>query len=148
MKRLFFALTLALFTLLTIAPALAQDEFVFGVILVGPESDRGWSEAHYNAGLYVEENVPGAKMLFYPSLNSVDSPEVTLEDVVTQFVEQGAVMHHALAEVFRGGVAAGLVVVVATAARGKQRERRHEQSENAQQIALSEIQLRSSSIGE
>ena len=30
-------------------------ERIFGVILVGPYNDHGWSEAHYNAGKYAEE---------------------------------------------------------------------------------------------
>jgi hypothetical protein len=28
--------------------------FTFGVVLVGPYNDHGWSEAHYAAGKYVE----------------------------------------------------------------------------------------------
>ncbi len=75
----------------TIAPrAAAQDEFVFGLILVGPQDDRGWSQAHYEAGLYVEENVPGAKMLVLESLNSAARPETTLDQVVEEMVAQGA----------------------------------------------------------
>jgi simple sugar transport system substrate-binding protein len=72
------------------APALAQDEFVFGIVLVGPENDRGWSQAHYEGGQYVEANVPGARMVFFPSLNPADAPETTLLDVVTEMVDQGA----------------------------------------------------------
>lgn len=71
-------------------PALAQDEFVFGVVLVGPENDRGWSQAHYEGGLYVEEVVPGARMIYFPSLNPADAPETTLLDVVDEMVDQGA----------------------------------------------------------
>lgn len=70
--------------------AAAQDEFPFGVILVGPKDDHGWSEAHYQAGLYVEEHVPGAKMLFLESLNSADRPETTLDQAVQDMVDQGA----------------------------------------------------------
>jgi len=32
------------------------EEFVFGVVLVGPKNDHGWSQAHYEGGLYIEEN--------------------------------------------------------------------------------------------
>jgi basic membrane lipoprotein Med (substrate-binding protein (PBP1-ABC) superfamily) len=71
-------------------PALAQDEFVFGVVLVGPENDRGWSQAHYEGGRYVEETVPGTRMIFFPSLNPADAPETTLLDVVDEMVDQGA----------------------------------------------------------
>jgi simple sugar transport system substrate-binding protein len=71
--------------------AQAQDDgLIFGVVLVGPKDDHGWSEAHYNAGLYVEENLPGSKMLLLESLNAADRPETTLEQVVEGMVEQGA----------------------------------------------------------
>jgi simple sugar transport system substrate-binding protein len=87
---LFVALAALALLALTIAPALAQDEFVFGLVLVGPENDRGWSQAHYEAGRYVEENIPGTRMIFFPSLNPADAPETTLLDVVTELVDQGA----------------------------------------------------------
>ena len=76
----------------SVAPDVAaqDDEFVFGVILVGPQDDRGWSQAHYEAGLYVEENIPGAKMIVLESLNSADRPETTLDQVVEDMVAQGA----------------------------------------------------------
>ena len=31
----------------------SADEFVFGIIMVGPHDDHGWSEAHYTAVRYV-----------------------------------------------------------------------------------------------
>ncbi|MGD8902238.1 MAG: BMP family ABC transporter substrate-binding protein [Anaerolineae bacterium] len=66
------------------------EEFVFGMILVGPKNDRGWSQAHYEAGQYIEENVEGAKMVVFESLNPADAPEATVEGVVDEMVEQGA----------------------------------------------------------
>lgn len=69
----------------------AQDEeFIFGLIMVGPFDDNGWSEAHFEAGLYVEENVPGARMIWIDKFNAADSPELTMEAVVEDFVSQGA----------------------------------------------------------
>ena len=82
-------LALAL-VLVLIAPAAAQDEVVFGVVLVGPNDDRGWSTSHYEAGLYVEENSPGSSMLLFESLNPADSPETTLMEVVELMVDEGA----------------------------------------------------------
>jgi simple sugar transport system substrate-binding protein len=90
-KVLIVLALLAVLGALLIAPAAAQDNpFVFGVVLVGPKNDKGWSQAHYEAGQYVEKNVPGSKMLVFESLNSADSPETTLADVVKQMVGQGA----------------------------------------------------------
>jgi len=77
--------------LLTAIGGFAQDEeFVFGMILVGPRNDHGWSEAHYTAGQYVEEQIPGARMVFFESLNAADAPETTLEQVVDEMLAEGA----------------------------------------------------------
>ncbi len=73
-----------------VEPEEPMEEFVFGVILVGPKNDHGWSQAHYEGGLYVEENLPGARMIVFESLNPADKPEATLEGVVDEMVAQGA----------------------------------------------------------
>jgi simple sugar transport system substrate-binding protein len=67
-----------------------DEDFVFGMILVGPKNDRGWSQAHYEGGLYVEENLSGARMIVFESLNPADKPEATLEGVVDDMVAEGA----------------------------------------------------------
>jgi simple sugar transport system substrate-binding protein len=92
MKHKFRSLSLVVLMLgiVAIVPAVAQDEFTFGMILVGPQNDGGWSQAHYEGGKYVEEHIPGAKMLVFEKLNPADSPEVTLESVVQDMVDQGA----------------------------------------------------------
>jgi len=92
MKRrlLLLAMFILVFGALAIIPAAAQDDFVFGLVLVGPQNDGGWSQAHYEAGKYVEEKIPGSKMLVYEKLNPADSPEVTLASVVQDMVDQGA----------------------------------------------------------
>jgi simple sugar transport system substrate-binding protein len=66
------------------------EEFVFGMILVGPKNDRGWSQAHTEGGRYIEENIEGARMIVFESLNPADAPEATLEGVVDEMVDQGA----------------------------------------------------------
>jgi len=73
-----------------VASVIAQDEVIFGMILVGPKDDRGWSQAHYMAGQYVEQNLPGAKMIVLESLNTAARPETTLDQVVEDMVAQGA----------------------------------------------------------
>ncbi len=73
-----------------VASVVAQDEIIFGVVLVGPKDDRGWSQAHYTAGQYVEANLPGAKMIVLESLNTAARPETTLDQVVEDMVSQGA----------------------------------------------------------
>lgn len=91
LRKLTVLLILAAVVIGGVVPAVAQgDEFIFGVILVGPKDDHGWSQAHYEAGQYVEENVPGAKMIVLESLNSADRPETTLDSAVQDMVNQGA----------------------------------------------------------
>jgi simple sugar transport system substrate-binding protein len=71
-------------------PAMAQEEFVFGVILVGPSTDRGWSQAHTEAARIAEANIEGARALIFESLNPADAPEATLLSVTTEMVAEGA----------------------------------------------------------
>jgi simple sugar transport system substrate-binding protein len=71
-------------------PPAAAEPLTFGMVLVGPKNDHGWSQAHYEGGLYVEENLSGSKMIVFESLNSADKPEATLEGVVDEMVAQGA----------------------------------------------------------
>ncbi len=66
------------------------EDFVFGMILVGPKNDHGWSQAHYEAGQYIEANIPGARMIVFESLNPADAPEATVEGVSDEMVAQGA----------------------------------------------------------
>ncbi len=62
----------------------------FGMVLVGPKNDHGWSQAHYEGGLYVERNLPESKMIVFESLNPADKPEATLESIVDEMIAQGA----------------------------------------------------------
>lgn len=71
-------------------PIQAQDELVIGYILVGPQNDKGWSQAHFEGAEYVEKMIPGVKKIVLDKLNSADRPNVTLEQVVESMVEQGA----------------------------------------------------------
>jgi len=70
----------------------AVEPFKFGMILVGPKNDRGWSQAHFEGGSYVEENLEGAEMIVFESLNPADKPEATVESVVDEMVADGATL--------------------------------------------------------
>jgi simple sugar transport system substrate-binding protein len=70
--------------------ALAQGEgesLKFGMILVGPKDDRGWSQAHYEAGLQIEEQLGGEMIL---QENAFDLPGITVDQVARDMIEQGA----------------------------------------------------------
>jgi simple sugar transport system substrate-binding protein len=71
-------------------PPAASSEFVFGLLMVGPYNDRGWSQAHYDAGLYVEKNVPGAKMVYVDKVNPADRPGTTPAQLAEDLVSKGA----------------------------------------------------------
>ncbi len=77
----------------TEAPADAPTDgepFVFGMVLVGPINDGGWSQAHYEGALYAEERLPGSKFIYIDKVNPADKPNVQVEQVVDELVEQGA----------------------------------------------------------
>jgi simple sugar transport system substrate-binding protein len=68
------------------------QELVIGMILVGPKNDHGWSQAHYEGGLYTEEKLPGTRLTVFESLNPADKPEATLDGVVGEMVADGATL--------------------------------------------------------
>jgi simple sugar transport system substrate-binding protein len=68
------------------------EEFVFGMVLVGPYNDGGWSQANYEGGLYVEDKLPGAKMVYVDKANTTDRPGTTVEQLAEGLVAQGAQM--------------------------------------------------------
>lgn len=72
-------------------PAAEQpaEQFVFGMLLVGPYNDNGWSQAHYEAGLYIEEKI-GAKMIYLDKVNPADRPGTTPDQLAEELVAQGA----------------------------------------------------------
>lgn len=71
------------------APEQPAEPFVFGMLLVGPYNDNGWSQAHYEAGLYVEEKF-GAKMVYLDKVNPADRPGTTPDQLAEELVAQGA----------------------------------------------------------
>ena len=79
------------------------EGFVFGVILVGPQNDHGWSQAHYEAGKYVEEQL-GAKMVVIDKVNTADRPETSVEQVAADMIADGAQMVFATSDDMKDGV--------------------------------------------
>ena len=67
----------------------AAEPFVFGLLMVGPYNDHGWSQAHYEAGQYVEQKL-GAKMVYIDKVNSADRPGTTPAQLGEELVAQGA----------------------------------------------------------
>lgn len=69
----------------------AKDKpFIVGMLLVGPYNDHGWSQAHYEAGKYLEEKIPGLKMIYIDKVNPADRPGITIPQLVDDLVAKGA----------------------------------------------------------
>lgn len=69
----------------------SAEPITFGLILVGPQNDHGWSQAHYEGGLYAAEQ-SGSNMIVFDLLNPADKPETTVGDVVNDMISQGATL--------------------------------------------------------
>ncbi len=95
-KKFFMAITVIclVLALLTIGPhdvsAAQKKPFIFGLLLVGPYNDHGWSQAHYEGGEFVEKMVPDTKMIYIDKVNPADRPGVTIPQLVDDMVEKGA----------------------------------------------------------
>ena len=68
----------------------AEKPSIFGLLLVGPYNDHGWSQAHYEGGKYVEKMIPGTKMIYIDKVNPADRSGVTIPQLVDDMVEKGA----------------------------------------------------------
>ena len=77
----------------------------FGMILVGPRNDKGWSQAHFEGGTYIEEKL-GAEMIVADFINPADSPNTTVEQVANDMIEQGAELIIATSDDMKDGILA------------------------------------------
>jgi simple sugar transport system substrate-binding protein len=89
----------------TTAAAMSGEGFTFGMILVGPENDHGWSQAHFEAGKYIEE-LTGATMISLDTVNPADRPETSVEQIVDDMIEQGASLIFATSDDMKDGIEA------------------------------------------
>jgi hypothetical protein len=98
-KRISFIVALTILAVIVVAcapaptpvpPTVAAKPITFGVILVGPYNDHGWSEAHYTAAQYVKSKLPGADFIYLDKLNPADRPGTTLETSRQRYEIQGS----------------------------------------------------------
>ncbi|MBU1168790.1 MAG: BMP family ABC transporter substrate-binding protein [Proteobacteria bacterium] len=90
--KIFFVITL-FFLFISGSPALSaqpDQTFTFGLLLVGPMNDHGWSQAHFEAGKYVEEHLKSSKMLYIDKVNPADRPGITIPQLADDMIEKGA----------------------------------------------------------
>jgi simple sugar transport system substrate-binding protein len=77
--------------------------FVFGLILVGPYNDHGWSEAHYVGGKYAESKIPNSKMIYVDNVNPGAKPGVTVPQVAEDLISKGAKIIFTTSDDFKDG---------------------------------------------
>jgi simple sugar transport system substrate-binding protein len=67
-----------------------SEPFVFGILMVGAYNDQGWSQAHYEAGLYIQEMLPNTEMVYIEKVNTADRPGTTPAQLAEELVARGA----------------------------------------------------------
>ncbi len=82
-----------------------EEQLTFGMLLVGPQNDHGWSQAHFEAGQYVEQKL-GAKMIVLDKVNPADRPETSVEQAVTDMIDRGAQLIFATSDDMKDGILA------------------------------------------
>ena len=68
----------------------AAEDYIFGILMVGVYNNKGWDQAHYDAGLYVEEEIPGTSMVYIDKVNVADRPGTTAAQLADELVSKGA----------------------------------------------------------
>ena len=71
---------------------MVDDDFKVGLILVGPKNDRGYSQAHFEGGEYVMDQLglPEENLLVFEFANTSDTPSLSLPAVAADMVDLGA----------------------------------------------------------
>ncbi|HEX9027959.1 MAG TPA: BMP family ABC transporter substrate-binding protein [Anaerolineales bacterium] len=73
----------------TTAPAAGGSNYTFGILLVGPANDSGWSQANYEGAQYAANKL-GAKLVYVDKANTSDRPGTTVSQLAESLVSQGA----------------------------------------------------------
>jgi simple sugar transport system substrate-binding protein len=66
------------------------DEFCFGILLVGPYNDNGWSTATYLGAQYVTEKMSKVRFLYADNVNTSSNPNTTAAQFAEQLLARGA----------------------------------------------------------
>jgi simple sugar transport system substrate-binding protein len=105
--KLFCLLALGLLVLLTALPVAAaggDKTFTFGLLMVGPANDHGWSQAHFEAAQEIEKTIPGTKMIYIDKVNPADRPGITIPALVDDLVAKGAKLIIANSDDMKDGI--------------------------------------------
>jgi simple sugar transport system substrate-binding protein len=82
----------------------AEDPFMFGILLVGPYNDHGYSQAQYEGAEYARNTIAGTKMIYIDKVNPADRPGITIPQLVDDMVEKGAKLIFAGSDDMKDGI--------------------------------------------
>jgi simple sugar transport system substrate-binding protein len=74
----------------TSTSAPSAGEYTFGILLVGPYNDHGWSESTLSGAQYAEKNLPGLNLLSIDNVNPSNRPGTTAAQIAEDLVSKGA----------------------------------------------------------
>ncbi|MCJ2164388.1 MULTISPECIES: BMP family ABC transporter substrate-binding protein [unclassified Pseudodesulfovibrio] len=86
------------------APKEEAKPLTVGLILVGPYNDKGYSQAQYEGGKYVEAHLPGATLIYLDKVNPADRPGLTIPQVADDLIEKGATLIIAGSDDMKDGI--------------------------------------------
>jgi len=102
-RNLFLTLAIVVMAACGAPAAKEAKQTTIGMILVGPINDGGWSQAHYDAMRRVEADA-GVKFIYVDKVNPADRPNVKVEAVAQDLIDQGATMVIANSDDFKDGI--------------------------------------------
>lgn len=73
----------------TVAPT-EEGPFTFGILLVGPYNDGGWSQATYVGAQYAASKLPNTQFIYADNVNTAANPNTTAAQFAEQLLERGA----------------------------------------------------------
>jgi simple sugar transport system substrate-binding protein len=82
----------------------ADEDMTFGILLVGPYNDKGYSQATFEGAQYAEKMVPGTKLIYLDKVNPADRPGFTIPQLVDDLVSKGAKLIIANSDDMKDGV--------------------------------------------
>lgn len=66
-----------------------MEPFTMGILLVGPEFDQGYSQAHFEGAQWAMDQI-GGELISLDFINPADNPGLTPEGVARDMIDQGA----------------------------------------------------------
>jgi simple sugar transport system substrate-binding protein len=70
--------------------ASSSGKYTFGLLMVGPYNDHGWSEATYDGAQYAVANNSDLNLLYIDKVNPSDRPGTTPSQIAEDLVSKGA----------------------------------------------------------